>query len=178
MTAHVPLRAFFTRAAAVLPFALCFAILSLVSGEVNGAAMMVLKSYLSASAALLLVATTPMPRLIEGLELLRLPRFLLQVMQFLYRYLSVLMDEAEAMRIAAQSRAGNLLKPEFRRVAAIAGVLFARAWSRAEAVHRAMVARGFAGRLPANRSAAFRPLDAALAVLICAAIAGIRVALP
>ncbi len=120
-----------------------------------------------------------MPRLIEGLALLRLPRFLLHVMQFLYRYLSVLTTEAGAMRTAAQSRAGSLTHLEFRRAAAMAGVLFARAWNRAEAVHRAMTARGFAGHLPIAGAGALQAADLAFAAAACAGIVGLRfVSLP
>ena len=176
--ADIPVLRLFGRAAVVLPFALCFAALSAISGRTEAAVLLIVRSYISACAALLLVATTPMPRLIEGLALLQLPRFLLQVMQFLYRYLSVLMTEAEAMRTAAQSRAGSLTHLEFRRAAAIAGVLFARAWNRAEAVHRAMTARGFAGQLPVAGAGSFRAADLAFAVTVCAVIIGLRFVLP
>jgi cobalt/nickel transport system permease protein len=143
------------RAAAVLPFALCFAVATVLAGDSARAAGLVIRAYLSALAALLLIATAPMPDLIAGLEWLRVPRFLLQVMQFLYRYLIVLVEEATAMRQAGSARGGatgmqSLGKLGFRQAAAAAGVLFARSYARAEAIHRAMLSRGFEGRLPAR----------------------------
>ena len=93
-------------AAAVLPFALCFAVASALAGDSARAVWLAIRAYLSAFAALSLIATTPMPDLIAGLEWLRLPRFLLQVMQFLYRYLIVLAEEANAMRQAGSARGG------------------------------------------------------------------------
>jgi cobalt/nickel transport system permease protein len=153
LAARLPLAPMLWSAAAVLPFALCFAAVSALAGDPGRAVWLVIRAYLSSTAALLLVATTPMPELIAGLEWLRVPRFLLQVMQFLYRYLMVLMEEANAMRQAGSARGGpsglrRLRTLRFRQAAAAAGVLFARSYARAEAIHRAMLSRGFEGRLP------------------------------
>ncbi len=150
VAAGLPIPAILWSAAAVLPFALCFAIASALAGDSARAVWLVIRAYLSAFAALLLIATTPMPDLIAGLEWLRVPRFLLQVMQFLYRYLIVLAEEATAMRQAGSARGGSLGKLRFRQAAAAAGVLFARSYARAEAIHRAMLSRGFEGSLPAR----------------------------
>lgn len=150
LAARLPLPAILWSAAAVLPFALCFAMASAIAGDPGRAAWLVIRAYLSSTAALLLIATTPMPDLIVGLEWLRVPRFLLQVMQFLYRYLMVLMEEVNAMRQAGSSRGGSLGTLQFRQAAAAAGVLFARSYARADAIHRAMLSRGFEGRLPAR----------------------------
>jgi cobalt/nickel transport system permease protein len=132
--ARLPLAGMWWSAAAVLPFALCFAVVSAISGDPVRAVWLVIRVYLSSFAALLLIATTPMPDLIAGLEWLRVPRFLLQVMQFLYRYLIVLMEEANAMRQAASARGGatgmgRLDTLQFRQAAAAAGVLFARSYA-------------------------------------------------
>ena len=86
-------------------------------------------------------------------------------MQFLYRYLVVLMEEAGAMRDAGASRAGNIRSLELRKAAGAAGVLFARSYGRAQAIHRAMVARGFEGHIPRFQTAPFRLHDAVFAVL-------------
>jgi cobalt/nickel transport system permease protein len=150
VAAALPIPAMLGSAAAVLPFALCFAVASALAGDSVRAVRLVIRAYLSAFAALLLIATTPMPDLIGGLEWLRVPRFLLQVMQFLYRYLIVLAEEATAMRQAGSARGGSLGMLGFRQAAAAAGVLFARSYARAEAIHRAMLSRGFEGRMPAR----------------------------
>jgi len=153
LAARLPLAAILWSAAAVLPFALCFAAASALAGDPGRAVWLVIRVYLSSLAALILIATTPMPELIAGLEWLRVPRFLLQVMQFLYRYMMVLMEEANAMRQAESARGGpsgvrRLRALRFRRAAAAAGALFARSYARAEAIHLAMLSRGFEGRLP------------------------------
>lgn len=161
--ARLPLVAMLRAAAAVLPFALCFALVTALAGDRELAVRLVIRSYISALTAVVLVATTPMPRLIAGLEWLRTPRFLTQVMQFLYRYLIVLMEEAGAMGRAAASRAGALRTIQFRQAAGAASVLFARSYARAEAIHRALLARGFEGQMPVFRTQRFTIADAGLA---------------
>lgn len=174
LTARLPVRSMLWTSAAVLPFALCFAAVSAIAGEPARAVWMLLRAYLSSLAALFLIATTPMPQLIAGLEWLQAPRFLLQVMQFLYRYLIVLVEEARAMRLAGSVRAGAAGMLQFRQAAAAAGVLFARAYARAEAIHRAMISRGFEGRLPVFAGSPFRSADAAFLACAVVLIVGVR----
>lgn len=164
--ARLPAGRLMLRAAAVLPFALCFALISAVSGEPSRAAMLLVRAYVSGLAALLLVATTPQTKLIAGLEALRAPRFLLEVMQFLYRYLAVLMQESIAMRNAGLSRGAGVRILELRRAAGAAAVLFSKAMARAAAIHNAMEARGYDGALPRVCRSRLRLADV---TFVCAA---------
>jgi len=141
LCARLPLVAALLRAAAVLPFTGVFALISWLAGDPARAFELTAKSYLSALAVLLLVGTTPLPQLLRSLELIRVPRFLLTVIQFLYRYLFVVLDEAAHMRGAAAARGGMT----FRAAAGALAVLFARSYARAEGIHHAMIARGFDG---------------------------------
>jgi len=177
VAARLPVFEVLSGASAVLPFALCFALVSVLAGDPMQAMMLVIRGYLSAFAVLLLISTTAMPDLIAGLEWLRAPAFLLQVMQFLYRYLIVLMGEANAMRQAGVARAGSIRTLQFRQAAAAAGVLFVRSWTRAQAIHRAMVSRGFEGRIPAFRRMKFEFADGAFVALAAVAITGLRTVL-
>lgn len=149
--ARLPVARLLMAASVVLPFAIIFAVFSFLAGTPEKGLAIMGRSLLSAFATVLLMSTTSQPDLLAGLEALRFPRFLVQVMQFLYRYLLVLIEEATAMRAAASSRAGKLGTREFRRAAAAAGVLFARSWGRANAIHQAMTARGFNGHIPQFR---------------------------
>jgi cobalt/nickel transport system permease protein len=176
--AGLPVPALLRGAAAVLPFALSFALLSLLAGDAVRALLLLVRAWLSSFAALLLIATTPMPLLVAGLEWLRAPRFLLQVMQFLYRYLTVLIEEANLMRQAGLARAGSLRRMRFQQSAAVLAVLFARSYSRAEAIHRAMLARGFEGHLPVFAQLRFRLPDVVFASSAAVLIIGVRAAFP
>ena len=86
------------------PFTVLFALISWLAGDPARAVALLLKSYLSALAVLLVVSTTPLPVLLRGFEMAGVPRFLLMVAQFLYRYLFVISEEAQHMRKAARSR--------------------------------------------------------------------------
>ncbi len=175
--ARLPVSAILFRAAVILPFAFTFALVSAIAGEPARAVMLIVRGYLSAFAALLLMSTTPMPDLLAGLEWLHFPRFLLQVMQFLYRYLTVLMNEAGAMRQASLARAGRIRLLHFRQASGAAGVLFARSWARAQGIHRSMISRGFDGHIPAFTRRQFGLADAGFAAGAVIVIAGMRIVL-
>ncbi len=83
-------------AAAVLPFALCFAAITALTGDPGRAIWLVIRAYLSSFAALLLVATTPIPELISSSNEGGRRDFFCNAVS--YRYLIVLMDEASNMR--------------------------------------------------------------------------------
>jgi cobalt/nickel transport system permease protein len=160
--ARLPMLGAVRRATVVLPFSLTFAGLCWISGEPRRAALLVEKSYLSALAALLLVATTPLPQLLRGLDNLGVPGFLLMVAQFLYRYLFVITEQAHRMRLAGLCRGGFTGGGRgFRAAAGALGVLFARSYERAESIHRAMVSRGFQGHFQLLSTPRFRLADAA-----------------
>src|SRR5207249_1018189 len=119
------------RSALVLPFSLVFAVISWTAGDSARALSLLIKSYLSAAAVLIVVASTPMPQLLRGLESLGAPRFLLMVAQFLYRYLFVISEEAQHMRTAAVSRGASLRgvlarHARFQAAVGALAVLFAR----------------------------------------------------
>lgn len=173
--AAIPLGELIVSAAAILPFAGSFALITLIAGQREQAILLILRSYLSSITALLLIGTTPMPALISGLEILRLPRFLLLVMQFLYRYLVVLFEEAAAIRDAGASRGGTLRALQLRQAGAAAGVLFARSYQRANAIHQAMLARGFEGSIPSLSRVHFGRWDTSAVIAMGAVTILIRI---
>lgn len=178
LAARLPLFQAAARAGVVLPFSLAMALVSWVSGDPARAASVVVKSYLSASTVLLLIATTPLTELLSGAEKLGAPRVVTLVVQFLYRYLFVISEQAQHMLQAARCRSGSRNRGTRRRFQAAAGalaVLFSKSYIRAEGIHNAMLARGFRGRLPAIRAQRFQLADFGflLAALVVAAGTGL-----
>ena len=107
------------------------------------------KGTLGVLASLLLAATTEPRDLLLGLERLRLPQQLVQIMGFMIRYVDVVTDEMRRMRIARESRGFTARNPRHWPVVARSlGALFIRSYERGERVHLAMVSRGYTGRLP------------------------------
>ena len=120
------------------------------------------RSWLSIQAAILLVGVTEFPDLIHALAHLRVPRILTTIIAFLYRYLFVIVEQAHRMRLAGLCRGGLKRRSGgFRAAAGALGVLFARSYERAESIHRSMVSRGFQGHFQLLSSARFSVADAA-----------------
>ena len=162
LIAGLPFFGILARAMVVLPFSLTFGLMSWLAGEPGRAVALIEKSYLSTLAVLLVVGTTPLPRLLAGMEALGVPRTLVLVAQFLYRYLFVISEQAQHMRVAAACRQSSGKKnrqPRFRAAAGALAVLFARSYQRAEGIHRAMLARAFSGQFSPLRSSRFGFLD-------------------
>lgn len=176
--ARLPFRFLVIRAAAVLPFSITFALISWISGDTQRAIALAVKSYFSAFAVLLLIGTTPLPDLLRGLESMYAPQVLLTIIQFLYRYLFVVVEQAARMSLAAQCRGGGLYSDKrstFRRAAGVLSVLFARSYGRAEGVHHAMLARGFHGQLPVMTATAFRWKDGAFLLASASVTLAVRI---
>jgi cobalt/nickel transport system permease protein len=170
LLARVPVGRALSLAALVLPFTAIFAVVCWLADDPARGVSLALKSYLSALAVLLLISTTPLPALLRGIGMTGAPRLLLEVGQFLYRYLFVISEEAQHMTKAAAARGASVRRwmrqgQRFRASAGALAVLFARSYARAEDVHRAMLARGFHGSLPLLEAKRFRASDAVFAIL-------------
>ena len=168
----LPLLGILKRALWVLPFSVTFALVSLIAGDAYKAVELLLKSVFSAGGVVLVVATTPVAALMRGAEGLGVPPLLIAVIQFIYRYLFVLVEQAWRMRMAARCRGGFRWESAGGAVA----VLFASAYGQAEGIHRAMLARGFDGSLRSFESPRFAWPDSALIAALAAVLIGGRLA--
>ena len=175
LVAGLPLAGLLLRAMAVLPFSLTFGLISWLTGDRLRALGLVEKSYVSTVAVLLVVGTTPLPLLLSGLEALGTPRLLVLVAQFLYRYLFVVSEQAQHLRLAAACRQGTARQMTFRAAAGALAVLFARSYYRAEGIHRAMMARAFSGKFALLFRLRFRLADAVFTLAIAAFLILVRI---
>jgi cobalt/nickel transport system permease protein len=116
----------------------------------------VARSWVSVQIAILLVATTRFPDLMEALRWFRVPSILVAVLSLMYRYLAVLTDEAARLMRAREARSarplhggklGGSLSWRARVAGSMAGQLFLRSYERSDRVYNAMVARGYRGEL-------------------------------
>lgn len=107
---------------------------------------LLVKSTLSVWSFSLLTHTTPMPDLIRALRRLGLSQLWTDSLAFWSRYYAVLADEWQRMQLARRARTMTHNRQlQFRALASGLGVLFVRAYERAEQVHQAMLARGYRG---------------------------------
>ena len=107
------------------------------------------KGTLGVLASLTLAATTEPQAMVRGLERLRLPNTMVQIMSFMVRYLEVVGDDLRRQQIALASRGFSAREPrQWPVLARSIGSLFIRSYERGERVHLAMLSRGYTVRMP------------------------------
>ncbi|MGZ5399997.1 MAG: cobalt ECF transporter T component CbiQ [Nocardioides sp.] len=110
---------------------------------------LLVKGTLGVLASLTLAATTEPDDVLRGLQRLRLPDLIVQIMGFMIRYLDVVSSEMGRMMTAMRSRGCDPRRPRhWPALAKALGALFIRSYERGERVHLAMLSRGYTGRLP------------------------------
>ena len=128
-----------------------------LTGTVEGLeffSSVLIKSWASVTAAVVLTATTPAIRLLAALRTLRIPQLLVVVVMLMYRYLFVLVDEAQRMLRSRAARSasvgrgsGGSVVWRARSAGGMAGSLFIRTMDRTERIYMAMLARGYDGTI-------------------------------
>jgi cobalt/nickel transport system permease protein len=113
----------------------------------------VVKGTLGVLSAVVLSTSTTARELLRGLEKLHLPKLMVQIAAFMLRYVNVISDEMERMKVARESR-GFIAKgiKDWKVIATAASALFIRSYERGERVHLAMLSRGYTGVLPHDQS--------------------------
>ena len=117
-------------------------------------ASVLIKSWASVTAAVVLTSTTPAFQLLAALRALKIPQILVVVVMLMYRYLFVLVDEAQRMLRSRAARsagggrgAGGSIVWRARSAGGMAGSLFIRTMDRTERIYMAMLARGYDGTI-------------------------------
>ena len=194
------------RAAVAFPFALAAVTVMfstpgrpLLSGQVLGRLVtvthaglirfisIVLKSWLSMQVSVILTASTSFPALLQAMQSLRIPRVLVGIAGFTYRYLFVIGDEALRLLRARAARSaapdGRVGQSVFWRARVTGGMiasLFLRSLERSERIYYAMLARGYDGevRLLGPRVLMVRDVliavPAAVALVVVQVVARVR----
>jgi cobalt/nickel transport system permease protein len=133
------------------------------------------KAILGTLSAVLLGATTTFPAVLRALEAMRVPRLLVLVAAFMYRYLFVIVAEVGRMRAALAARA---YRPRHLLHAAALGrmstALFLRTYARGERVYLAMLSRGYRGGTPHLTPLRFRQADAVFVAGVLALLVAVR----
>jgi len=113
-----------------------------------------------------ILGTTEVFSLAHALLHLKLPRKLIELFFFFYRYISVLHKEYErlfqAVKMRAFSPRTNL--HTWRTYAYLVGMLFIRSYERSQRVYQALILRGFKGEFPLISHFKLRKQDVAFAV--------------
>lgn len=106
------------------------------------------RGLLSFQALIILIAADGFTGLCKGMNKLGIPGFLTSQILFVYRYLSVLLQEALTMKRAREARGYGRKSMPLNMWGEFIGQLFLRTVARSERIHLAMLSRGFTGTLP------------------------------
>jgi cobalt/nickel transport system permease protein len=91
-----------------------------------------------------------MSDLFQVLNHTKLSPIIVTLMELIYRYIFVLLDEVERMNIAKDSRLGNCnYKTALRSMGELISMLFLRAYQRSDRIHAALESRGYNGKFSA-----------------------------
>lgn len=180
LTSKIPVLYIIKRSLVIMPFVLLIAIFIpfFKEGEVAGSyniwrwqvsvtysGLQVLwnilaRAWLSIFGLILLTSTTPVTKLLDGLERLRMPGVLIMILSFMYRYIFILVDEVMRMKQARDSRSfGGSRLWHVRTIGRMTGTLFIRSYERGERVYAAMLARGFDGHSRTLNQLNLKPAD-------------------
>ena len=91
---------------------------------------------------------TPMLDLLSALSKIKVPKLIVEMMGLIYRFIFVLLETANTMVIAQNSRLGySNLSSGYRSLGALVSTLFIRAYKRSDQLYTALEARGYDGEL-------------------------------
>jgi cobalt/nickel transport system permease protein len=128
----------------------------------------IIKAWLSVQAAVLLTATTSFSDLITGFRQLHMPTILISIIELMWRYLFVMVDEVNRLIRARNSRSskhdrhthsGGSVFWRAQVTGNMAGSLFLRSIERSERVYAAMLSRGYNGEPLADQIVAVSKTD-------------------
>ncbi|MBN1579653.1 MAG: cobalt ECF transporter T component CbiQ [Anaerolineae bacterium] len=161
----IPLLGILKRSAVVLPFAGLVAIslpftqtgqvvwsghlwgweLAITAEGLSSFILLMIRAWLSVLSSGLMIATTPFSDLLDAMRALHVPDVLITIISFMYRYLFVLVDEAQRLQVARQARSVGTGQTVWWRAKVLGGMigsLFIRSYERSERIYNAMLSRG------------------------------------
>lgn len=116
-----------------------------VTGGVISFLTLYLKGVCAIAASYILIASTGVEQICYALQVLKVPGLLTTVIMLIYRYLILLLKEAESISLAYSLRAPGQKGIHIKAWGSFAGMLLLRSVDRAETVYESMVLRGFSG---------------------------------
>lgn len=157
--ANIPYKILFQRLIIALPFSFMAGISNIIfmreiafyagsytvtNGMISFIAIM-LKTFLTVFAVLILIATTPFTEINRQLNILHIPKILCLLIIMTYRYLSVLISEAFTMYTAYIMRSRKQKGIKIKDIGIFLGQLVLKSFDRADKIYNSMKCRGFDG---------------------------------
>jgi cobalt/nickel transport system permease protein len=164
LLSNIPFRHLAKRYAIAFPFVF-FASMSLYfySGLMPSLAMFIRIST-CVLLLILLSSSTPFFDLLKASQRLKIPKLMLTLLMFLYRYIFVLTEEYQRMKIARKARAFSGGRHLFDRkgmhaISSTAGMVLVRAYQRGVRIYDALLSRGYNGEIKTLTEMRFKGID-------------------
>ena len=110
--------------------------------------------------------STPFTEFMAGLSWLRVPKGFIEILMFAYRYIFVLLDDANVIYSAQKNRLGySTMRRGLSSFGVLAGSLTLKAFDHSHNTAVAMVQRGYDGNMPLLKHKSFKPYEVAVSIL-------------
>lgn len=114
-----------------------------ISGGVLSLITLFIKGMLTVSASLILVSTTSISGIGDGLLAMKVPKRLVMLLLLMYRYITVLLNETGRTIEAYQLRSGGRKGIHISSWGSLVGQIMIRSYRRSEEIYNAMQLRGY-----------------------------------
>ncbi len=145
-----------------------------ITGGMISMTTLILKGIYTLLGAFLLMATTGIERLCYALRILRIPSILVTQILLVYRYIMVLMKEANSVMEAYSMRAPKEKGIRYRVWGTLLGQLLLRSLLRAENLYDSMLLRGFKGEFYYGNKQKIDRYDVGYLLLWLVVLVGLR----
>ena len=109
---------------------------------------LILKSLGSISCMYFIIITTSMCDILNGLRELKIPKLLVSLMELMYRYIFIILEEANRMNIARRARLGDVsFYKNIKSLGELSGTLFLKTFFKGNKIYSALESRGYDGEL-------------------------------
>lgn len=147
----------------------------LLSGGIISLITLMIKGMLTLMAAFLLIATTGMERICYAFRLLHTPGMIVTQVLLTYRYITLLLKEANAVMEAYSLRAPKHKGVKYKVWGTLLGQLLFRSMDRAENLYESMLLRGFHGEFYYASQQKVTTLDYIYLLLWLVILTGLRI---
>ncbi len=130
-----------------------------ITGGMVSFTVILLKGIFSVLAIVILTGIIPFYEICTGLAAIKVPQPFIVQLLFLYRYLFVLVEEADAMRKARDLRSFKGRGRGVKATVGLLGTLFLRTLDKSQRIYRSMISKGFQGEIHAQAGRQFDIYD-------------------
>lgn len=117
-----------------------------ISGGIISMITLIMKGVLTVLSSYLLIVTTTIEKICYAMDKIHIPKIFITQILFIYRYMTVLLNEANKITEAYNLRAPNQKGIHYKVWGSLIGQLLLRSIDKAENIYESMCLRGYSGK--------------------------------